>query len=132
MTRQRITVLGATGSIGTNTLDVIARHPDRFGVFALSAAPDEASPWLMGLIVSTNAKWTGLAIVTTLCGVMLARRGGLGWLALIACAAPLVSSIGALIAPDAMGQYLITGMTAASVVLLGVGAFEAVRRRSAA
>jgi 1-deoxy-D-xylulose-5-phosphate reductoisomerase len=35
---QRITVLGSTGSIGTNTLDVIARHPDRFSVFALSAA----------------------------------------------------------------------------------------------
>ena len=36
--RQRITVLGSTGSIGVNTLDVIARHPDRFEVFALSAA----------------------------------------------------------------------------------------------
>jgi 1-deoxy-D-xylulose-5-phosphate reductoisomerase len=35
---QRITVLGSTGSIGTNTLDVIARHPDRFQVFALSGA----------------------------------------------------------------------------------------------
>ncbi len=35
---QRITVLGSTGSIGTNTLDVIARHPDRFEVFALSGA----------------------------------------------------------------------------------------------
>ncbi|WP_371809198.1 1-deoxy-D-xylulose-5-phosphate reductoisomerase [Aquabacterium sp. A08] len=34
---QRVTVLGATGSIGTNTLDVIARHPERFEVFALSA-----------------------------------------------------------------------------------------------
>ncbi|MDO5625895.1 MAG: 1-deoxy-D-xylulose-5-phosphate reductoisomerase [Pseudomonadota bacterium] len=34
---QRITVLGATGSIGVNTLDVIARHPDRFAVHALSA-----------------------------------------------------------------------------------------------
>ncbi len=38
MTLQRVTVLGSTGSIGTNTLDVIARHPDRFQVFALSAA----------------------------------------------------------------------------------------------
>ncbi|HSW20351.1 MAG TPA: 1-deoxy-D-xylulose-5-phosphate reductoisomerase, partial [Ramlibacter sp.] len=38
MTPLRITVLGSTGSIGTNTLDVIARHPDRFQVFALSAA----------------------------------------------------------------------------------------------
>lgn len=36
--RQRITVLGSTGSIGKNTLDVIARHPERFEVFALSAA----------------------------------------------------------------------------------------------
>ncbi len=30
-------MLGSTGSIGTNTLDVIARHPDRYRVFALSA-----------------------------------------------------------------------------------------------
>ncbi|HEY9208028.1 1-deoxy-D-xylulose-5-phosphate reductoisomerase [Acidovorax sp.] len=36
--KQRLTVLGSTGSIGTNTLDVVARHPDRFDVFALSAA----------------------------------------------------------------------------------------------
>lgn len=35
---QRVTVLGSTGSIGVSTLDVIARHPDRFEVFALSAA----------------------------------------------------------------------------------------------
>ena len=35
--RQRVCILGATGSIGTNTLDVIARHPDRFEVFALTA-----------------------------------------------------------------------------------------------
>ncbi len=36
--KQRIAVLGATGSVGASTLDVIARHPDRFDVFALSAA----------------------------------------------------------------------------------------------
>lgn len=34
---QRVTVLGSTGSIGVNTLDVIARHPDRYQVFALTA-----------------------------------------------------------------------------------------------
>lgn len=38
MMKQRITVLGSTGSIGTSTLDVVARHPERFEVFALSAA----------------------------------------------------------------------------------------------
>ena len=37
-TKKWVTVLGATGSIGSSTLDVIARHPDRLGVFAISAA----------------------------------------------------------------------------------------------
>jgi 1-deoxy-D-xylulose-5-phosphate reductoisomerase len=36
--KQRITILGSTGSIGVSTLEVIARHPGRFDVFALSAA----------------------------------------------------------------------------------------------
>ncbi|QEA11904.1 1-deoxy-D-xylulose-5-phosphate reductoisomerase [Comamonas flocculans] len=36
--KQRLTILGSTGSIGTNTLDVLARHPERYEVFALSAA----------------------------------------------------------------------------------------------
>ncbi|MGC1332167.1 1-deoxy-D-xylulose-5-phosphate reductoisomerase [Pseudomonas sp.] len=35
-TPQMITVLGATGSIGLSTLDVVARHPDKYQVFALS------------------------------------------------------------------------------------------------
>ena len=37
MKRQRIAILGATGSIGRSTLDVIDRHPDRFEVVALTA-----------------------------------------------------------------------------------------------
>ena len=34
---QNVTVLGATGSIGISTLDVLSRHPDRYSVFALTA-----------------------------------------------------------------------------------------------
>jgi len=34
---RRIALLGATGSIGASTLDVVARHPDRFAIEALSA-----------------------------------------------------------------------------------------------
>ena len=34
---QRITLLGSTGSIGLSTLDVLARHPDRYRVYALTA-----------------------------------------------------------------------------------------------
>jgi 1-deoxy-D-xylulose-5-phosphate reductoisomerase len=34
---QRVTILGATGSIGVSTLDVLARHPEQYQVYALSA-----------------------------------------------------------------------------------------------
>ena len=33
---QRIAILGSTGSVGTSTLDVIARHPEQFEVWGLS------------------------------------------------------------------------------------------------
>jgi 1-deoxy-D-xylulose-5-phosphate reductoisomerase len=38
MTARVLTVLGATGTIGVNTLDVVARHPGRFEIFALTGA----------------------------------------------------------------------------------------------
>ena len=34
---QQVTILGATGSIGVSTLDVLARHPEQYRVYALSA-----------------------------------------------------------------------------------------------
>jgi 1-deoxy-D-xylulose-5-phosphate reductoisomerase len=37
MSKQRLVILGSTGSIGTSTLDVVARHPDRFEVVGLTA-----------------------------------------------------------------------------------------------
>ena len=37
---KNITILGATGSIGLSTLDVISRHPEPFNVFAVSAHED--------------------------------------------------------------------------------------------
>ena len=36
-TSRQLAILGSTGSVGVNTLDVVARHPDRYEVFALSA-----------------------------------------------------------------------------------------------
>lgn len=35
--RQNVAILGATGSIGASTIDVLARHPERFRIFALTA-----------------------------------------------------------------------------------------------
>ena len=40
MSKMRLTVLGASGTIGVNTLDLVARHPDRVEVFALTARTD--------------------------------------------------------------------------------------------
>ena len=37
MTLQKLTILGSTGSIGVNTLDVVRRHPERYRVIALCA-----------------------------------------------------------------------------------------------
>jgi 1-deoxy-D-xylulose-5-phosphate reductoisomerase len=36
--KQRVAILGSTGSIGVSTLDVLSLHPDRFEVFALTAS----------------------------------------------------------------------------------------------
>lgn len=53
-----ITILGATGSIGTSTLDLIEREPERFEVLALTANCDVAR--LAAAAIRTNAK---LAVV---------------------------------------------------------------------
>lgn len=37
MAIRSITILGATGSVGLSTIDVVRRHPDRFSVYALTA-----------------------------------------------------------------------------------------------
>jgi 1-deoxy-D-xylulose-5-phosphate reductoisomerase len=39
---KRLAVLGSTGSVGVNTLDVVARHPGRFTVTALAAGKNDA------------------------------------------------------------------------------------------
>jgi 1-deoxy-D-xylulose-5-phosphate reductoisomerase len=39
---KRLVILGSTGSVGTNTLDVVARHPDRYRVTALAAGKNDA------------------------------------------------------------------------------------------
>ena len=40
MTRRTVTILGATGSVGTSTLDLINRNAERFAVIALTAQTD--------------------------------------------------------------------------------------------
>ncbi|MEO8141329.1 MAG: 1-deoxy-D-xylulose-5-phosphate reductoisomerase [Sphingomicrobium sp.] len=41
--KRRISILGATGSVGTSTLDLVERHPDRFEVVALTASTNASA-----------------------------------------------------------------------------------------
>ena len=43
MTRRRLSILGATGSVGSSTLDLVERYPERFEVVALTAARNMAA-----------------------------------------------------------------------------------------
>jgi 1-deoxy-D-xylulose-5-phosphate reductoisomerase len=58
MVMKRITILGATGSVGTSTLDLVEREPERFEVVALTANSDAVG--LAAAAIRTNAK---LAVV---------------------------------------------------------------------
>ena len=57
--RQRVAVLGSTGSIGRSTLDVLARHPDRFAIAGIAARQD-----VDGLLEQVRA-FAPLAVIAT-------------------------------------------------------------------
>lgn len=56
--KRTLSILGATGSIGTSTLDLVANHPERFEVVALTAAQKVGE-------LAEAARWTGarLAVI---------------------------------------------------------------------
>ena len=43
MSRRKLSILGSTGSVGSSTLDLVERHPERFEVVALTAAKNVAA-----------------------------------------------------------------------------------------
>ena len=63
--RRKVSILGATGSIGTSTLDLIERSPERFEVIALTAARD-----VKGLADAARRTGAKLAVIA----VTRARR----------------------------------------------------------
>ncbi len=88
-----VTLLGATGSIGASTLDVIARHPDRFSLFAVAAARSVES--LVGIcsrfrprfaVIADEAKLPALREALRAAGVPTVARAGAAATAEIACA----------------------------------------------
>jgi len=73
VTRRTISILGATGSVGTSTLDLVERSPERFEVIALTAARNVAA--LADAARRTNAR---LAVIddVTLLGELERRLAG--------------------------------------------------------
>ncbi|MFW2829952.1 1-deoxy-D-xylulose-5-phosphate reductoisomerase [Sphingomonas sp. ID0503] len=70
-----ITILGATGSIGTSTLDLVEREPDRFEVVALTANSDVAG--LSAAARRTGAKFAAIGDAALL-GELRAALAGTG------------------------------------------------------
>ena len=68
-----ITILGATGSIGTSTLDLVEREPDRFEVLALTANCDVAR--LAAAAIRTRAKLAVVADESCLADLRAALAG---------------------------------------------------------
>jgi 1-deoxy-D-xylulose-5-phosphate reductoisomerase len=68
-----VTILGATGSVGTSTLDLIEREPDRFRVLALTANCDV--PKLAAAAIRTKAELAVVADETCLPALSEALRG---------------------------------------------------------
>jgi 1-deoxy-D-xylulose-5-phosphate reductoisomerase len=56
---RRVTILGSTGSIGCNTIDLVLRHPDKFAVEALTAHRDAAR--LAAQARTTHARFAAVA-----------------------------------------------------------------------
>ncbi|HYF17182.1 MAG TPA: 1-deoxy-D-xylulose-5-phosphate reductoisomerase [Ramlibacter sp.] len=67
---QRVVILGSTGSVGANTLDVVARHPGRYEVFALSSG-SRVEP-LLAQCAQFRPRFA--AIADAAAGAELARR----------------------------------------------------------
>ncbi|WP_448664532.1 1-deoxy-D-xylulose-5-phosphate reductoisomerase [Sphingomonas sp. CJ20] len=70
---KRITILGATGSVGSSTLDLVERSPDAFEVVALTAHRDVAK--LAAAAIRTRAKCAVVADATCLGALREALAG---------------------------------------------------------
>jgi 1-deoxy-D-xylulose-5-phosphate reductoisomerase len=99
--RRSVSILGATGSVGTSTLDLVMREPDRFKVVALTAQTDVA-----GLAKAARATDAELAVIgdASLYGDLKAALAG--------------TNIGVAAGPDAVVEAACSGAdwTMASIV----------------
>ncbi|MBK9245887.1 MAG: 1-deoxy-D-xylulose-5-phosphate reductoisomerase [Burkholderiales bacterium] len=99
-----ITLLGATGSIGASTLDVLARHPDRFSLYAVAAGSSvDALVRLCGrfrprvAVIADEARLPALRQALATAGLPTTARAGAAALSEIACAAECDTVVAAIV-----------------------------------
>ena len=121
---QRITVLGATGSIGVSTLDVVARHPDRYSVYALSAHSrvDELAAQCVQFkpahaVVGTAAAADRLAALLRAAGVKTEVEWGEQALCAIASAPEVDSVMAAIVGAAGLAPTLAAARAGKKVLL---------------
>ncbi|RZT10137.1 1-deoxy-D-xylulose 5-phosphate reductoisomerase [Duganella sp. CF402] len=121
---QRITVLGATGSIGVSTLDVVARHPERYAVYALSAhgRVDELAAQCVQFrparaVVGTAAAADRLAALLRAAGVSTEVEWGEQALCAIASAAEVDSVMAAIVGAAGLAPTLAAARAGKKILL---------------
>ena len=88
MARRKVAILGSTGSIGTQALDVIAAHPERFEVVALAAGAnrslleEQARTFAPAVVVDASAGPAGLLRAATGSGAEIVLAATTGAVAL--------------------------------------------------
>lgn len=121
---RQITILGSTGSIGESTLDVIARHPDRFQAIALTAHNNvekmfaqckRFSPRYAVMLDAASAEQ--LALKTSACGINTEVLSGVESLEKVA-ALPEVDAVMAAIVGAAGIRPTFAAARAGKLVLL--------------
>jgi 1-deoxy-D-xylulose-5-phosphate reductoisomerase len=121
---QRITVLGATGSVGVSTLDVVARHAERYAVYALSAHSrvDELAAQCLQFrparaVVGTAAAADRLAALLRAAGVKTEVEWGEQALCSIANAAEVDSVMAAIVGAAGLAPTLAAARAGKKILL---------------
>ena len=99
-----VTLLGATGSIGASTLDVIARHPQRFSLFAVAARRSVEALAAVCVrfrprvaVIADESRLPALRDALRAAGLPTAARGGAEAMAQAACSAECDTVVAAIV-----------------------------------
>ncbi len=99
-----VTLLGATGSIGASTLDVIARHPQRFSLFAVAARRSVEALVAVCVrfrprvaVIADESRLPALRDALRAAGLPTAARGGAEAMAQAACSAECDTVVAAIV-----------------------------------